>query len=305
MSNELTLFGKRSNAALSLLGDIEDPLAKALGNSGGGNKRISIDGGVFREFINGKEVRVSEERAMNVVIVNAAPISRMYFAGAYVKGKVSPPTCWSKDCETPDEAVPVENRQSANCRDCRQHVKGSAAAGEGRACRFQQRLAVVLESEIDKQSIHQITLPSTSIFGDAEGNKMPLQAYSRYLKAHNTHAISIVTEMRFDLESSVPKLVFKPVRALEDAELENVIPLREHPDAVKAITLTVSQMDGVTPKAKELPPPPKQEAKPLKAVPKAAPVEVEAVEEPVKVTKKSAPPAVKDDIADIVGNWDD
>ena len=48
MSNELTLFGKRSNAALSLLGDIEDPLAKALGNSGGGNKRISIDGGVFR-----------------------------------------------------------------------------------------------------------------------------------------------------------------------------------------------------------------------------------------------------------------
>ena len=63
MSNELTLFGKRSNAALSLLGDIEDPLAKALGNSGGGNKRISIDGGVFREFINGKEVRVSEERA--------------------------------------------------------------------------------------------------------------------------------------------------------------------------------------------------------------------------------------------------
>ena len=297
MSNELTLFGKKSSAALALLGSIEDPLAKALGNNGSGNKRISIEGGVFREFINGKEVRVSEERAMNAVIVNAAPISRMYFAGTYVKGKVSRPTCWSKDCETPDEAVPEENRQAANCRDCPQNIRGSSAGGTGRACRFQQRIAVVPEGDIARKNIYQLTLPSTSVFGDAEGKKMPLQAYSRYLKANNTHAISIVTEMRFDIDSPTPKLIFKAVRELDDNELETVVGLREHPDAIKAITLTVSQMDGVQTEQKAI------EAPAPKPAPKA--VVEEKVEEPVKVTKKSAPPAVKDDIADIVGDWDD
>jgi hypothetical protein len=126
---------------------------------------------------------------------------------------------------------------------------------------------------------------------------MPLQAYSRYLKANNTHAISIVTEMRFDIDSPTPKLIFKAVRELDDNELETVVELREHPDAIKAITLTVSQMDGVQTEQKAI------EAPAPKPAPKA--VAEEKVEEPVKVTKKSAPPAVKDDIADIVGDWDD
>ena len=70
--SELTIFGKPNNAALALLGGIEDNLTSTLaGNTGSGNRRISIEGGAFREFIGGKEVRVSEDRAMNVVLVNA------------------------------------------------------------------------------------------------------------------------------------------------------------------------------------------------------------------------------------------
>lgn len=308
--SELTLFGNKTNAALALLGDVEDTLTSTIAGGGGGNRRISIEGGVFREFIGGKEVRVSEERAMNVVLVNAAPVSRMYFEGVYQKGKVTKPTCWSSDSQRPDNAVPAEQRQASMCKDCPQHVKGSAPSGEGRACRFQQRLALVLESEIGKDVVHQITLPSTSVFGDAEGKKMPLQAYGRYLKAHNTHAISIVTEMRFDIDSSTPKLVFKPVRALEEDELREVLKMKDHPDTTKAITLNVSQMDGVIPAPKAAipapaddapPPPPKATAKP-----KAEKVEAEEVEEPVKVTKKAAPaPEPKSEIADIVGDWDD
>jgi hypothetical protein len=157
---------------------------------------------------------------------------------------------------------------------------------------------------LNKQEVYQINLPSTSVFGDAEGKKMPLQAYGRYLKAHNTHAISIVTEMRFDIDSATPKLIFKPVRALEEEELRIALEMRDHADTIKAITLNVSQMDGVipTPKAIEAAPAPK-------AAPKPAPAKVEAeevVEEPIKVTKKAATPAAeKSDIADIVGDWDD
>ena len=303
--SELTIFGKPNNAALALLGGIEDNLTSTLaGSTGSGNRRISIEGGAFREFIGGKEVRVSEDRAMNVVLVNAAPVSRMFFEGVYQKGKITKPTCWSSDTQRPDSAVPQDQCQASFCKDCPQHVKGSAASGEGRACRFQQRIAVMIESELNKQEVYQINLPSTSVFGDAEGKKMPLQAYGRYLKAHNTHAISIVTEMRFDIDSATPKLIFKPVRALEEEELRVALEMRDHADTIKAITLNVSQMDGVIPAPKAI------EAAPAPAPkPKAAPAKVEAeevVEEPIKVTKKAATPAAeKSDIADIVGDWDD
>jgi hypothetical protein len=95
MSNEMTLFGKPNNATLALLSGIEDNLTSTLAGGASGNKRISIEGGAFREFVGGKEVRVSEERSMKVILINAAPVSRMFFEGTYVKGQKTKPTCWS------------------------------------------------------------------------------------------------------------------------------------------------------------------------------------------------------------------
>jgi hypothetical protein len=153
------------------------------------------------------------------------------------------------------------------------------------------------------------------VFGDAEGKKMPLQAYGRHLKAYNTPAISIVTEMRFDIDSATPKLVFSPVRALEEEELKVAVKLQNHPDTIKAITLNVSQMDGVIPEPKGTLPMgelTKQEDAPAyekivaKTAPKAEKVEAEEVPEPIRVTKKAAPAAEpKSELSDIVGDWDD
>jgi hypothetical protein len=299
----MTLFGGKSSALAEKLRDNLSDTLSGGANSGSTNRRLSIKGGVFREMLNGKEYRVSEERAMNVVIVNAAPISRMYFAGTYQEGGVTKPTCWSADTQTPAPDVPQENKQASRCLDCSQNIKGSGQ-GEGRACRFQQRLAVQLEGEIEKREIYQLTLPSTSIFGQGDKNKMPLQAYGRHLRAHNEAPAAIVTEMRFDTSSPTPKLVFKPVRRLEDAEIEVVLEMREHEDTTKAITLTVSQMDGVGASSKDdlfETPKPKLEA------PKAVAVEAqEPVEEPKKMSKKTAAPVEeKANLADIVGDWDD
>jgi hypothetical protein len=300
--SEMTLFGKPTKA-LALLDGLEDNLTdKLAGNGGGGslNRRISIKGGVFREIINGKEVRASEDRAMNVVLVNAAPISRMFFAGTYTEGEVTKPTCWSSDTQTPDPKVPQEQRQSARCMDCKQNVRGSGQ-GEGRACRFQQRIAVALDGSLDRGEVYQLTLPSTSVFGDGDKNKLPLQAYGRHLKAHNTHAISIVTEMRFDTSSPTPKLVFKAVRPLEENELRSVLELRDHPDTIKAITLNVSQMDGVIPSDT-----PKQVQAPVKQIAQKEAEPEEEIEEPKKVMKKTASVVEeKGDLSDIVGEWDD
>lgn len=306
MANSMTLFGNTNSAASALLAGLEDDLTTKLAGSGG-SRRISIEGSVFREYIGGKEVRVSDERALQVVIINAAAVGRTFYAGTYVKGQKAKPTCWSSDTQAPDPAVPAENRQAQFCKDCKQNIKGSAAQGDGRACRFSQRIAVALASDngVDN-NVYQVSLPATSVFGDADGQKMPLQAYGRYLKAHNTHVISVVTEMRFDPSGQL-KLVFKPVRPLNEDELRTVIALREHPDTLKAITMTVSQMDTNDGESFE---------KPIAAAPAPAPAPkaekvvaepVDDVEEPKKVVKKTAPqaPSEKTDLDDIVGNWDD
>jgi hypothetical protein len=303
MSNEMTLFGNKSTAALSLLQNLDDDLTTKLAGSGG-NRRISIEGNVFREVIGGKEVRVSEERSMQVVIINAAAVSRTFYSGTYVKGQKAKPTCWSSNTQTPDAAVPADQRQASFCKDCKQNIKGSAAQGDGRACRYSQRLAVALASDSGVgENVYQLSLAATSVFGDAEGQKMPLQAYGRYLKANNTHVISVVTEMRFDPNGQM-KLVFKPVRALNDTELHQMVALRDHPDTLKAITMTVSQMDRTE---GEVSAPAPMIAK---ADPKVLKIEAEEAEvaEPTKVVKKStlaAEPAEKTDLSDIVGGWDD
>lgn len=299
----LTLFGK-PNKALALLGEVEDNLTSTIaGGSSGGSRRISIKGGVFREIVGGKEVRVSEERAVNVVLINAAPVSRMFFAGTYTEGETIKPTCWSSDTQRPDAAVPQEQRQSQFCKDCPQHIKGSGQ-GETRACRFQQRIAVMIEGELEKREVYQVTLPATSVFGDADSKKMPLQAYGRHLKAYNTPAISIVTEMRFDTASPTPKLIFKPVRELEESELKIALEMQKHDDTMRAIKLNVSQIDGVIPAPKLEAPKAAPVAAPKS---KAAPVEVEEVAEPKKVVKKTAAPVVeeKTDLSSVVDEWDD
>ena len=311
MSNEMTLFGNQSNASLALLQGLEDDLTSKIAGSGGGMRRISIEGNVFREIIGGKEVRVSEERSMQVVVISAAAVGRTYYSGTYVKGQKAKPTCWSSDTQAPDAAVPADQRQANFCKDCKQNIKGSAAQGDGRACRFSQRLAVALAGDhgVD-DNVYQLSLPATSVFGDADGQKMPLQAYGRYLKAHNTHVISVVTEMKFDAAGQM-KLVFKPVRALTEPELRTALALRDHPDTQKAITMTVSQADrdesDVSAPAPMVAPPAQPKAEPTPE-PKATKVEAEEVKEPTKVVKKSTPaaePAEKADLSDIVGDWDD
>lgn len=309
MATEMTLFGKPSSGAMALLAGLEDNLTNLLAGSGG-SRRISIENNVFREIIGGKEVRVSEDRALKIVIVNASPVSRTYYGEKYVPGQKSKPRCWSSDTQTPAEEVPEEQRQARFCKDCPQNIKGSGSNGEGRACRYSQRVAAVLVNEdgVDDK-VYQISMPATSVFGDAEGQKMPLQAYGRYLKAHNTHVISVVTEMRFDSAGQM-KLVFKPIRPLTEDELNTVIPLREHPDTLRAITMTVGHMDTEDDAEVAAPSLPDAEAPVKKTVAKPAPepkAEEEEVQEPKKVVKKTTAPveAPKTDLADIVGEWDD
>jgi len=292
--SDLTLFKGGLPAYLKNAQDDATNALAGTGEGGLGARRISIKGGVFREFIGGKEYRVSEERSMNVVIIKAAPkVSRIYYAGSYTEGEAVSPTCWSSDSQRPDEKVKAENKQAATCLNCPQNIKGSGQ-GDSRACRYQQRLAVVLDGEVNKEEVYQLVLPPTSVFGDGEKGKLPLQAYARHLKNHGTPITGVVTEMRFDTASPTPKLVFKPVRPVSEEEFEIIQTLKDSSEATAAITLTVAQTDGVKDKPKLGFAKPAQKAE-----------EAEVVEEPKKAAPKKAAVTAEPKLEDLVGEWDD
>jgi hypothetical protein len=246
----------------------------------------------------GKEITSIDDRHLDVVIVNAAPkISRTFYAGTYEEGVSKAPDCWSADGEKPDPTA--ESPQASDCASCPMNVKGSGQ-GDSKACRFSQRLAVVLANDIGGD-VMQLTLAATSIFGKEEGDKRPLQAYARYLAAQNVSPEMLVTRLRFDTKAAVPKLFFQPVRYLEEDEYETVVEKGQSASAKNAITMTVSkpadkplQLEGT---------------KPAKA--KVAQVEVEAdeIDEPEKrkpATKPNAVPQKKaSSLATTVEEWDD
>lgn len=280
-----------------------DDVTNTLAGESLGMRRISIKGNVFREMIGGKEYRVSEERSMNVVIIKAAPkVSRTYYAGSYQEGEAVRPVCWSSDSQRPDPEV--KDKQAASCLNCPQNVKGSGQ-GDSRACRYQQRLAVLIEGEIDREEVYQLVLPATSVFGDGDNGKLPLQAYARLLKKEGAPMSGVVTELKFDLASPVPKLFFRPIRPVTEEEWDVIQKLKDTKEAANAVAMTVAQTDNVQ---KEAPPAPKKAA--IEA-PKPAPVEEpeeqeEEVEEPKKAATKKVAPAPSDaKLEDLVGEWDD
>jgi len=295
---ELANFNPNQTPAFARKGELS-ALAKSLtgGAGGGGGKRISIKGGVFRLMADGKEITSIDDRHLDVVIVNAAPkISRTFYAGQYVEGETKGPDCWSADGEKPDASV--EEPQASDCASCPMNVKGSGQ-GDSKACRFSQRLAVVLANDIGGD-VMQLTLAATSIFGKEEGDKRPLQAYARYLAAQNINPETLVTQLRFDTKAAVPKLFFKPVRWLEDDEYAVAVKKGESTEAKMAVTMSVSKPAEKAPQLEGKKPSLKAEAPAVEAGEVDEPEKRKPAAKATAVPKKEA-----SNLAKTVEEWDD
>ena len=266
--------------------DLDDATKALMGTQPTGEapvgKRISIKAGVFRMMVDGEEVAQNEDRAMNVVIVAAAPKdSRTFYAAQFKEGqKVSSPDCWSTDGDVPSPKA--RNPQSKRCVDCPQNQAGSGPNGK-RACRYSRRLAVVLDGQLDGD-IYQLVLPSNSLWS-ADNGKLGIKPYAELLGGHGLNVTDVVTEVRFDTASSSPKLVFKAVRPLSEEEIVTVQAKGKLPESQRAIGNTPAALDGA-----------KEEA------PKAIENKPEPVKEPVKREKKEAVP--KDvDVGELLDDW--
>lgn len=282
MSNEIALLGQVPDYLKEV--GIDETTRALAGNTA--VKRISIRGGVFRMMVNGEEVAKNENRSMNVVIVAGNPkVSRQFYAGKYVAGETTSPDCWSNDGDKPDASI--EFPQNSTCEGCPQNIKGSGQ-GDSRACRYQQRLAVLLADDIDGD-VFQLLLPAQSVFGRGDVDKMPFQQYAKYVGSMGRSLTTLITEIRMDSDSATPKLTFKPVGYLSREQWEIAKEKGNSPAAKSAIVQTAAQTDGV---------------KKAPAPVATAKAEAEPVAEPTKrTTKKTAEPAPKKDFVDVLNTW--
>ena len=282
MSNDIILSLKSQIATIKT--GLDDDTRAVAGGGAGGMKRISIKGGVFRKMAGGKEVASIEDRHMNVIFVKMAhTASRTYYSGAYKEGEKVAPLCWSSDSKTPD--AEVKTPQAKSCDACPWSVKGSGQGGSGAACRLSWRTAVVLPNN-PGGDVMQLVLPATSCFGKEENGKWPFRPYIQMLANNDISAGRVVTKMQFDTKSPVPKVLFSPVSAVEEEDIETIVRQRNSTAAEAAVKLTVYQADeGVEPGA------------PVVTGPAA-------LDEPkVREAGKKAEAAPTGDVADVVKKW--
>ena len=305
--------------------EASEALAKAMaGRAGKTGKRISLENSSFHLVSDGKVIASIDERYLDIVIVAVAPsVSRMYYAGTYQKGVATPPACWSSTGDTPDSSV--SDKQSPQCATCPQNEKGSGKA-ETKACGFNQYFAVVLANDMEGD-VMMLKVASRSIFGKEENGLFPSQAYGHALSAQKIGPNTLITRIKFDPDGQ-SKLFFKPMRWLTPEEYAIVVKQGETEDAKNAVTLTVSQFDGVkgadngfsepdapAPAPKKTAPPalPPEDDEPPAPAPKAkAKPPVEDGEPPVteptkrKPNAKDAPAAAgKSKLDELIGEWDD
>jgi hypothetical protein len=289
MSN-ISIFQQQNSVATNR--EVSE-LSKALADSGGGStsRRITMSKGVFRRIVNGKEAGKVKDGFLNVIVINALPkVSRQFYATAFDPDAAPTlPDCWSNQGDVPD--AKAANPQSASCATCPQNIDGSGTNGKGRACRFNRRIAVLLENDMSGD-IYQFNIPAKSLFGKGVGNTHPFESYIKFLPANGESIDRIITQISFDENETADVLKFTPVRHLTDEEIDVVEGAQQGADSKRVIQLTVAQQDGVV----KLPP----------AVAKEPAEEV--VDEPVvkRAKKAEVPPAApKAKLADVVSAWSD
>jgi hypothetical protein len=230
--------------ALATVGGLDEDTLAVAGAGGGrqGPKRLSIKGSVFRKYSGGKEIGAIEDRFMNVIIVKMAhKASRTYYDKGYREGEKVSPACWSSDSETPDPEV--KTPPSTSCNSCPNSAKGSGDNGIGAKCKLSWRTAVVLPND-PGGDVMQFVLPATSAFGKEDNGRWPFRPYVQHLASHNVSAGRVVTKIAFDTKSPTPKVLFAPVGAVPDADLEIVARQAKSPAAEAAIKLSVFQSDS-------------------------------------------------------------
>lgn len=313
MSN-LAIF-KDQNAVSNIRRPVSE-LTKAVATTTSVRRIQTNTNGTFKRIVGGEQIGKAIRGEFNAIIVAMLPkVSRTFYAGKYdPNAKPTLPDCWSNNGDTPEAKAP--NRQAANCASCKNNIDGSGENGKGKACRFQRRVALLLEGDVSGDT-YQFNIPARSLFGKGNGNTHPFESYVRFLAANEESVDYVVTNIAYNLDADTMELQFTPARPITDAEYELVVAAQADPATQRLVQLTVSEADGVTAKPKpsqqvieqgEDEPAPAKTAKTAKPwlddgdegteedAPKVA---------PSKRTKKEEPSGLTNDLANTLSAWAD
>jgi len=270
-----------------------------------GVKRIVPKNGIFRKVVGGEEMGKVKGN-INAIIVNASPkVGRIFYAKQWTPdAEPTAPDCFSNDGNVPDAGS--TNAQSDRCDTCQQNIKGSGM-GNSKACRYSQRIAMVLEEDFGTSlegEIYQMNLASKSLFGDSTSdNTHTFGNYTKYLANNGKSLDYVVTTISFNEENDNQSVLFTPARFINKAEYAVTSEVAAKPEVQKMVLMTPYQADtsGRAPKLEAPAPTPAPKA--------AAPVTVaDAVAEPTKRESKKAEapaPTAKKDLGSVVAAWSD
>ena len=219
-----------------------------LGDLGGESfPRLTFKGSRFR-VKKGSDEQVLEDFALDVVILAANPtVSRVYYEGTYSEDSTGQrPVCASADGEVP--LPTVSQPQSNACATCPMNEKGSQISDDGgkrKACSYFHRTVLRLVKYPDLGEL-ACEIKAMSLFGESypDVNKLNFRMYADRLNSHQTMAHAVVTQMTFDVDSSVPKVLFQPIGYVTEADFANVYDPLSKSEAVLAMADTSSVRTG-------------------------------------------------------------
>jgi hypothetical protein len=316
MSNDIQGVSTQAMADFNAIFNVDALSGDLTDSVSGGFAVVSIRGGKFHIRHDGSEVDVLDANgdprtSIEVVMLKAnGHLQKTYYEGAYVQGSTENPDCFSNDGVTPHASV--ENPQSVSCTNCPMNQWGSRVTDQGtkaKACGDSRRMAVVPAEDItnDKHDgAMLLRVPAASL--------KPLAQYGKVCQTGGYPYNAIVTKIGFDPSTSYPKLTFKAVRPLTDAEKLEVAKVWSSVDNVlegdEAIAATVTSVTAAPPPVEVEAPAPLFEAEPEDEVAEApAPVKKKTSKKK-KVAAKKAPvgdtldDATEDALDDIMSEFD-
>lgn len=170
-----------------------------------------------------------DEPAMSieVVILKANPyIGKTYYKDGYEEGSSEKPDCYSNDSIAPaDDSVA---KQAKKCGICPHNQFGSKITengARGKACSDFRRLAVAPAGDLERAML--LRVPAASL--------KELVSYAEGLKKRSAPYQALVTKVGFDHTVAYPKLSFKAIRWLDEADV-NVVKDMVERDIVGSIT---------------------------------------------------------------------
>jgi hypothetical protein len=164
--------------------------------------------------VDGEEVPVN---SINVVLLKANKnLSKIYYVDGYDEDQSAgkKPDCFSNDGVAPDPSS--ETPQSKTCASCPHNAWGSKVSEsgkKGKACQDARRVAIARLDQLNDPML--VRIPPATL--------KPLAEYGDMLKKRGVPMQAVVTKIKFDAEMATPKLEFKPVALLDEAQYNEAV----------------------------------------------------------------------------------